>query len=1151
MITVGLLVALALPASSRAQEVVQLDPATDTVRMAARLDGTLTRPASGTAAAIGLRYVREHRAALGLSAADLETLGDAQVETFAGIRQVRWRQQVDGIETADTELRVSVTDDGRVLSVLGSPSSDLPADTTPRLGKPDPDAALTIYDDRLAYRYEDAVAADEIYDVITDADTGAVLKRTNLVKSATGRVWEHYPGAPSGGAAVDTVFPATWMTPADRLESPWVHAYVDSADDNTANPADEVAPRSVAFVPFADGVGCETAKPCAWNGTSGSKATNRDQNAIQAYYLANRFRDHLAAAPIGFDEFDGVDRIRLETSDGSGTNNANMYTPPEGKAPRMQMFFWSDAGRGFRSVNSGDDAAILYHEYTHGLTNRLVKTPDGVGALSSWQAGAMGEGWSDFYAKDFIVTQELETDTATPGQIHMGAYTDVTKNRIRSSALDCPANSGGDCPGYTYGDFAKIVAGGPEVHYDGEIWAQTLWDLRTSIGSADALRLVTAALRLSPPEPSFLDMRNAILVAAAADPAALRAKIWKAFADRGMGFYAGATDGADIAPVENFQTPPDAATPRGTITGRIVDAGGAGVPGITVGIGGLDAGPDKRTAVTGADGTYTIADVPVGTYANVVASAPGYDRALIKNVTVAVGAPGVANGTVRRNWAVGATLRSTAGSENAEMGCGPKQAFDGLPGSTWSTSQPGGDKELVLQLPEAVDVTGFGVDPGAGCGDSEKSATAQFQIAVGPSPTGPWTTVVDQTLGATHRHKMNVFPATRANVTYVRMLPMSTQLANEDYIDLSEFAVYGTPSLADTRLLTTPGTHTRSRTATFTFSGGTSYVCRWDAEPATACTSPASRTFDADQTHTFTVTATNANGTDPTPATHAFTIDTVAPAVSIGSATASADVATFTFGATDAAPVTYACTLDGATAPCTSPARYAGLADGPHGFTVTATDAAGNAASATGAVTIDATPPETTIGWAPPPILTTRDFAFAFGANEPASFTCSLDGAPAQPCASPLALSGLTDGAHSFVVTAIDASGQPDPTPARSDFTVAVPGLPPSARPTPTASPMPPLALASVSGAKTVSRKSGRVKLSLRGTKGAKLTAEAKLGTRRVGKTTKTLRASTLSLTLTLDKRRLKVGKTVVVTVKATGSGMAAATRTLKIRVKA
>ena len=37
----------------------------------------------------------------------------------------------------------------------------------------------------------------------------------------------------------------------------------------------------------------------------------------------------------------------------------------------MQMYLWGNTGA-FRDVNSGDDAAILYHEYTHGLSNRLI-----------------------------------------------------------------------------------------------------------------------------------------------------------------------------------------------------------------------------------------------------------------------------------------------------------------------------------------------------------------------------------------------------------------------------------------------------------------------------------------------------------------------------------------------------------------------------------------------------------------------------------------------------------------------------------------------------------------------------------------------------------------------------------------------------------
>ena len=200
---------------------MELDPATDTVRVAANPDGALTGPASGAAAPIGLRYVRAQRARLGLTAADLDTLAEPTVKSAGGIRQVRWRQEVDGIAVADAELRVNVDADGRVINVLGSPSSSLPQDTSPLLAKPEPDAELTIYSDRLAYRYRDEAGPDAIYDTITDADTGKVLKRTNLVKSVNGRVWENHPTLLQ---APLTVSLDPWLTESTRLEGPYVHA---------------------------------------------------------------------------------------------------------------------------------------------------------------------------------------------------------------------------------------------------------------------------------------------------------------------------------------------------------------------------------------------------------------------------------------------------------------------------------------------------------------------------------------------------------------------------------------------------------------------------------------------------------------------------------------------------------------------------------------------------------------------------------------------------------------------------------------------------------------------------------------------------------------------------------------------------------------
>jgi hypothetical protein len=58
----------------------------------------------------------------------------------------------------------------------------------------------------------------------------------------------------------------------------------------------------------------------------------------------------------------------------------------------------------------------------------------------------------------------------------------------------------------------KIV-GQPEVHADGEIWGQTLWQIHQQLGSATSERLITEAMELSPPNPPMLDQRNAVLQA--------------------------------------------------------------------------------------------------------------------------------------------------------------------------------------------------------------------------------------------------------------------------------------------------------------------------------------------------------------------------------------------------------------------------------------------------------------------------------------------------------------------------------------------------------------------------------------------------------------------------------------------------------------
>ncbi len=72
------------------------------------------------------------------------------------------------------------------------------------------------------------------------------------------------------------------------------------------------------------------------------------------------------------------------------------------------------------------------------------------------------------------------------------------------------------------------------------------------MGSDTAQALITEGMRMAPPEPSFLDMRNAILAAETGLPGDHRNAVWTVFARRGMGYWAHADGAGDVDPDEDF-----------------------------------------------------------------------------------------------------------------------------------------------------------------------------------------------------------------------------------------------------------------------------------------------------------------------------------------------------------------------------------------------------------------------------------------------------------------------------------------------------------------------------------------------------------------------------------------------------------------------
>ncbi len=808
---------------------------------------------------------------------------------IGGTHHLSFIQRVGGVPVFGNGIKAHVTKDGRLIQVDGSPLGSLPASVgSPGLSAAQArnaavkdtfgtstasivrtsssgdrataftggdKASLVIFQTlsgpRLAWQ---TLTMREGFVHVIDAQTGRTLFRLNIVAKDSATVWNNYPGATKGGTAHQVNLAQNNWLPnnSPRLAGNVAHVYKDINDDDVAQPSEEVSPSGnksfkYPFTPFTP-TACVTGFVCSWDPeVPNSWQTNANQNAVQMFYFIAKMHDHLDKAPIGFTRaagnFEAVDGDAVEGNaidgantaggvpDGNHVDNANMGTPPDGTSPRMQMYLFHQSGTAFPDEdpfiagNSGDEADVVYHEYTHGLSNRLVVDASGVSTLGNIQAGAMGEAWSDFYALDFLVNDGLFKDTSADGDLRVGEYVGWGNDLIRTQPIDCPVGStsdlchgtpGAGAGGYTYGDFGRVI-GRPEVHADGEIWVETLWDLRKAIGVSLTESLVTRAMELSPGNPSYLDMRNSILQADLVNDAGKKqAKIWQVFAHRGMGFFAGAIDGDDATPVEDFSTPPPANTPRGALTGQVTDADSlAPVVGAVVAFGGHNSGfAGDYAATTDATGHYTIPGIIPGTYPKVFSKGPGFD---LKSLTLSVAShTQTLNWTLRRDWAAsagGGSIVSATPPDFSGFGCGAAQLIDQSQGNGWASISPTNadplpqPKAAVIALPIAVNVVDIQINPSNNCGDAGSGSTGDYMVETSVDGT-TWVVANSGHFGVANRGKMNSVPlagGSTAGVRFVRWTMIGSQTADSggtcpgpfsgcDFMDSTEVAVYGAPA---------------------------------------------------------------------------------------------------------------------------------------------------------------------------------------------------------------------------------------------------------------------------------------------------------------------------------------------------------------------
>ena len=246
--------------------------------------------------------------------------------------------------------------------------------------------------------------ADNWWQIRVDAETGMELSRNNLVAADTYEVYDAPTEAPSFGPRT------TVVDPSDPVASPFgwfdtdgvagpestltqgnnVVAYTDTDGNNIIDPGSQ--PDGGASLLFDFPISLDSAP-----------TTYKDALVTNLFYWNNTLHDTFYA--YGFNEAAGNfqqnnygnggaggDPVRAEALDGSGTNNANFATPPDGFAPRMQMFVWTSASP---DRGSSFDNGIIAHEYGHGISIRLTGGPSNVACLTADETA--GEGWSDYF----------------------------------------------------------------------------------------------------------------------------------------------------------------------------------------------------------------------------------------------------------------------------------------------------------------------------------------------------------------------------------------------------------------------------------------------------------------------------------------------------------------------------------------------------------------------------------------------------------------------------------------------------------------------------------------------------------------------------------------------------------------------------------
>lgn len=383
------------------------------------------------------------------------------------------------------------------------------------------------------------------YRTMVDAETGEILYCKQLVRSAVARGNVYHVDGEEGSRQM-TNFPRSLtdygLPLPNNLPSNFPYEWIEINSASGNNVHAHLGDTGPTIQGVVEG-GILTFNPVNLKGD--------DQKILNIFYYNCYMHDFFYL--LGFREADGnfqynnfgrggvaTDRVDARAHSGAVWGTANMYTPIDGSSPVMNMGLVTSTDR-----HTAFDSSVVFHEFMHGVTNRLVGGPMNASALEAPQSSGMGEGWGDYIACT------INNSTV------VGSWVVKRAGGIRAFPYDSNFPD-------TFADLGKGRY--TEEHNIGEIWCATLMEMNRKIGAAPlAVQLVVDALKLSPANPGFLDMRDSILAAldnkqaagqlSSSEYSTAQKGIWSAFAKFGMGPNAKSNGASLSGIIADFKIP--------------------------------------------------------------------------------------------------------------------------------------------------------------------------------------------------------------------------------------------------------------------------------------------------------------------------------------------------------------------------------------------------------------------------------------------------------------------------------------------------------------------------------------------------------------------------------------------------------------------